>query len=173
MTEALPAVVLENTFTLNDVYQRANMLSRFFEKYFFDAHRSEDERTQVFEAEYRGADADTLSHVRATAAWGPEFFNAFSAENMYERIRTLKEAAEILPRLSLDVPVPFSAEHVERIGLWCRTNVQPNVMLELRVRPESVGGCVFVYNNILHDVSLSYFAAKHRAELLSVVRAYG
>ncbi len=168
----LSAAILENTFSLADLYERVNIMQHFLEQYFFDATPKQGLRIDLLRALYHENDLETLAHVNAISAWGPEILETYTTSNMYDRIRDLKFAAESCPRIVLDVPVVFTTPLIERIGRWCRANVHPAIMLELRVRPEAVGGCIFSYNNVLHDVSLSYFAKKERAELLKVIHSY-
>lgn len=172
MNTALPDTILKNTFSLGDMYTRADLLGRFFEHLFFGAAEREGARAHLIHAYYQSADPETQAHADAIAAWGDDVLNTYTAENLYERVHELKQAAEANSKIVLYVPVRLSTAHIERIGVWCRTNVQPNIILDLKVDPSTVGGCAFAFNNLLHDVSLSYFVKKQRPEMLKILHAY-
>jgi peptidoglycan/LPS O-acetylase OafA/YrhL len=70
-----------------------------------------------------------------------------------------------MPKVTLYIPVHFSIAQIERIGTWFRTQVQADILLDLKIDPDAVGGCAFVYKNTFHDVSFSYFVNQHVHEI--------
>ena len=148
------------------------MLQRFFEhSYFTDAPRAEN-RVASLTSYYRESDPETLAHASAIAAWGEGVLGSFSAETLYERVRSLKDAAAELPKIGLYVPVRFDAPHIERIGLWCRAHIAPDIMIECTVNPATVGGCAFAYRSAYHDRSLLHYAKKERRAVAELIRTY-
>ncbi|MFA7309713.1 MAG: hypothetical protein WC050_02305 [Candidatus Paceibacterota bacterium] len=170
--ELLTPDVLKNTFSASDLYRRADILQRFFEHFFFELSSHTGERCDLIRAYYRDSDGETLGHAVAVAAWGAGVLDQFTAENLYERIREFKHAVQSLPKLTLYVPVHFPAAQIERIGRWCRTEIQPDVILDLRIDSGTVGGCAFAYHNAFHDVSFTYFSNKERKTLVDLVHSY-
>jgi hypothetical protein len=173
MKELLPASIVKNTFSASDLYRRADILQRFLEHFFFEPATSSDTRAHLIGTYYHDSDAETVGHASAVAAWGDEVLDAYSADNLYERIQELKHTVRSFPKLTLYVPVRFSAAQIERIGQWCRTQIQADIMLDLKIDPGAVGGCAFAYNNAFHDVSFSYYSNKERAAIVSLIRSYG
>lgn len=172
MQDALPAAVFKNTYSVGDLYHRADLLQRFLEHYFFETHDSHESRIDLLKMYYRDVDPETASHVAAIAAWGSEFADLFSAENVYEKMRAFKASARSYEKLTLYIPVHFGPAQMERIGSWCRAKVAPEVMLDLRIDPTAVGGCAFVYRNTFHDFSFTYFASNVRSKLVDLLRRY-
>ena len=173
MTDSLPTNIINNTFTVADLSRRADLLQSFFEHSFFVAEKPAADRVEAFRAYCKGAASGIEPHdVEAITAWGAELFDSLDAKNLYERIRALKQAGESLPRLTLYVPVHFGAQQIERLGSWCRANVRPELMLDIKVDPKTVGGCAFALDSAFHDFSFDYFAQKERSALVKLVHDY-
>lgn len=169
---ALPATILKNTYSVTDLYTRLDMLQRFFEHYFFESGEPKGERGKLFSEFYKDADADVRFHVDAVAVWDGTAFESFTEQNLHARMQELKQAIAAVPMLTLYVPAHFTSAQIEPIGIWCRAYVQSNVLLDLHVDPDVVGGCAFVHNNAYHDISFSYFVEKERAALMQLVQKY-
>ncbi len=172
MADTIPAAVLKNTFSLGDFFRRVDIMQRFFEHFFFEATSLEGDRAQLLRTYYRDGDPETLTHANAVAAWGTDVLDTYTASNLYERVSEFKQTIRACPTLILYVPAHLSRIQIERISTWCRTNIKPTLILDLHIDPRVVGGCAFAYDNVYHDVSLTYFLKKQRAEILKLVRAY-
>jgi len=172
MQEVLSSAILSNTFSMTDLYRRADLLQRFLENAFFEVKALGAKRVPELRAYYRDSDPETAAHAAAIATWGEEKLAEYSAENLYDRIRALKQAVRTLPKLTLYVPVHFAPAQTERIGAWCRSTIAPDIILDLRIDPAAVGGCAFVYNSSFHDVSFTYFSRKSRAALVDMIRRH-
>ena len=174
MPDSLPTPILNNTFTLTEFYRRAEILERFLEHLFFDkAAEPSRDRAREMRAFYKDANGEDRAHAEAVIAWGDDVLAPFNANNVYDGVRALKRAAESLPRLTLYVPVRFSAEQTAPIGAWCRAHIEQNIMLDIKVDPATVGGCAYAYRDMYRDFSLQYFVAKERDAFLTLTRTYG
>lgn len=171
--EKLPVAIVKNTYSVASLYRRVDLLQRFLEHFFFEGTSQDGDRAQLFRSYYREVDADMRHHVAAVAAWDGSVFDSFTAQNLYERIQAIKQAAKDLPHLTLYVPVHLTSMQIEPVGVWCRVYVQPDIMLDLRVDPAAVGGCALAYNDAFHDFSFSYFVTKERSALVKLVHDYG
>lgn len=165
--------ILKNTYSLTELYRRLDLLQRFLEHSFFSESADKHASMARLREYYGNADIELRLEVDAIAAWDKSIFDAFTAQNIYQRVEELKRSIEALPRLTLYSPVHLSSADVATIGQWCRAYVNSELMLDLRVDPSTVGGCAFAYNNTFHDISFSYFAEKERAALVKLVHDYG
>lgn len=170
MQQPISAPILKNTYSASDLYRRADMLQHFLEDSFFKTASKSGSRAELITTYYAQSDAETVNHAAAIAAWGSAVLDEYTADNLYERIRTLKLAVKSFPKLTLYVPVRLAAAQIERIGGWCRSQIQPDIMLDLKIDADTVGGCAFAYQNTFHDLSFSYFSHKERAAVLSLVQ---
>lgn len=73
----------------------------------------------------------------------------------------LARAVKELPTLVLYAPVPLARGSVKTIGEWCRREISPRILLELKVDGRMTGGCAFAWEGVFYDFSLSYFIEKH------------
>ncbi|MDB5238005.1 MAG: hypothetical protein JWM46_275 [Candidatus Kaiserbacteria bacterium] len=170
MEHVIPPSVLKNTFCISDLHRRADILQTFLEHFFFGTTPKTGSRAELIVSFYAQGDPETVQHAHAVAAWGDAVLDLYTEKNVYERIKLLKSLAASLPKLTLYIPVHFALSQIERIGEWCRAQVQPDILLDIKIDPEAVGGCAFVYKNTFHDFSFSYFADKQRAAILSLVQ---
>lgn len=173
MQDKVLTPILRNTFSMSDFYQRADMLQRFLEHRFFEKGEGEKNIVESIREYYKGKDSEILVHVEAIVAWGEAVLTSFTSDTVYERMRSLKQSVQELPQLTIYVPVHFSPAQIEPIGVWCRAYLHSDIMLEVQVDPETVGGCAFAYKNTFHDFSLAYFAKKERQALTKLVHEYG
>jgi len=165
-------VILQNTFVLADLHRRVDLLQQFLEHSFFTDDPQKKDPVRSIRAYYAEADEDIRQHVEAITAWGPDFFASFNARDLYEKVKEFKQFIELLPRITLYVPVRLAPSRAGSIGSWCRTNIRKDLILDLKVDPAVVGGCAFAYEHAFHDLSLPYFLRQKRDDFAKLVRTY-
>jgi F0F1-type ATP synthase delta subunit len=160
-------IILKNTYTTDDLLDRLGLMRRYYEALLFKKQKDENKKnlsvSEFFEGEREVFTVQILE----------EWFNSFEKSKIaplvvYEALDSIEEDISGLPTVSLYVPIRFSEEHISRFGEWFRKNVQPNVLLSVRVDSRVTGGCGVVWNDAYHDFSLRYYLHKHRKELLDV-----
>ena len=70
------------------------------------------------------------------------------------------------------MPVAFDEAAVAHVGMWCREEVGPHIMLDIIVDPDTTGGCAFVYNDTYHDHSLGHAMEAHKGVVTELLNAY-
>lgn len=166
--------MLENTYTKADLYRRIDLVQEFLVQSLFTREHHHGSRIKDLRVwgKSKCENTEETEALSAAAQWGDDVLNSFTPENVYMRIKELKQAIEALPEMVLYVPTVFSAEHVVALGVWCRKHVRARTLLQLIVEPTVIGGCAFVIDNVYHDFSLSYFMQKSHNELIALVRTY-
>ncbi|HET8581455.1 MAG TPA: hypothetical protein VFL98_03240 [Candidatus Paceibacterota bacterium] len=136
-----------------------------------DAHACIRALADAVERSRFGAAAEDAA--RAALPWGAATMHALAGgEDAHDTLTELARRADALPVLVLYVPAALSAAGVERLGRWCRANIDPSLMLSLHTDPAAAGGCIFAWQDHLHDFSLSYFLAKERDAFSRVLAAH-
>jgi F0F1-type ATP synthase delta subunit len=158
--------MLQNTYTTDDLVERLGLMRKFYNKRLF----TENENVTLQEVVESDCDEHTLN---ALEYW----VTTFSKENIqplviFEALDTVQEDLGGVPSVLLYVPVRFTHEQIEGFGKWFRENVQPNILLSIRIDPRSTGGCSFVWGNRYYDFSLKYFIDKQRENIVTMFNKY-
>lgn len=155
-------ILLAHTYTSDDLVKRVGFLRDYYSCILFKQGAQCSIDTVVSE------DVDDYTrHVLE------KLVQAFEKEKLapalvYQALSEVEEQVSRMPTVTLYLPIRLSPEAYEGIGIWFRTNVQPNLLLTVRVDARVAGGCGVVWNNVYHDFSLRYYMRKHRAEIVSM-----
>ena len=168
---ALLERMLANTYTTSEIYKRLLVLEDMLQHSLFEKKADSADREKHLYSQYQTP--SERSSAEGVAAWGKEVFDAFNKENLNAQMQSLKNSIEELPRLVVYAPVTFEAKHTEEIGSWCRKNIEGRLLLDLRIDPQSAGGCMFVWHDTLHDFSLRYFLKKREPEFKKLIAEHG
>lgn len=158
--------MLHNTFTTDDLIERLGLMRKYYNVRLF----SEGEKTDLREVLVGECDERTLQVLES-------WVTIFTQESIqplvvFEALDAVQEDLSGIPSIILYVPVRFTPDQIERFGVWFRNNVQPNMLLTLRIDPRATGGCSFIWNNTFYDFSLRYFMDKERDAIVTTFNKY-
>jgi hypothetical protein len=148
--------MLKNTYTTDDLIERLGHMRTYYGIKIF----TEGSTKQIEDVLRTECEEHTLKRLKE---WEKEFEkSSIQPIVVYEALDTVQEEVTGMPTVTLYVPARFSPEDVERFGTWFRENVQPNILMSLRVDPRSTGGCSMIWNHTYYDFSLHYYVQKNR-----------
>ncbi len=160
------STMIEATYTTDDLIERLGLLRKYYDVVLFTEATSATVR-EVLEGK---CDDRTL---RLLEIWVSTFEKQkIQPLVVYETLDTVQEEVAGVPAITLYVPVRFNIMQVEQLGKWFRENVQPNILLSLRIDPRTTGGCAFIWNDEYHNYSLRYYIEKEREEIDKVFNKY-
>ncbi len=161
------SIILKNTYTGDDLVSRLALMRKYYESVLYSGEFSQQANMVPVQEVLRGpVDDNTLL---ALTEWRDEFAKiGIQPIVVYEALDAVEEEVTALPNATLYVPIRFKNEHIVTFGTWFRSNVQPNLMLNIRVDPATAGGCALVWNNVYYDFSFKYFVMKHRDMIVRV-----
>lgn len=163
--------IKNNTFTKQDFYSRLGVVQEFLEQALFSsAINTEDLADQCADYARQSGRIESANYIRD---WGNDFFNIFTADNLYEAMEELKQEVEELPELVLYTPVSLENKQSEEIGAIAREMFDPEVMINLSVDSKALGGCSFVWQGKFYDFSFNYFLEKNEEAVLELINSYG
>jgi len=164
-------IILSNTYTTSDMNRRLGLLEEFLDHKSFSGHdiASGASPLEVFLKESKKEDT---KEAKALAEWGDEFYAEFEKGNSVNMLNAIKEELGLLPTIQIYFPAMFSAEEFKSVGEWLRKNINENILMEVSIDMDMIGGCGFVWNGVYHDFSFRNFIAKHTDELASMIREY-
>ncbi|MBP9749533.1 MAG: hypothetical protein KBD21_02290 [Candidatus Pacebacteria bacterium] len=157
------SIILRNTYTTDDLSVRVVAMRKYYDTLLY---KKKNAATKVdLQDVMQNIDGDT---TEAVSEWLHDFEKAaLQPIVVYEALDTVEEEIVGLPTVTVYVPIRFSKIHVKRFGEWFRSNVQPNIMLNIRIDSSTAGGCSFVWQNVYHDFSFRYYAHKEHERIVS------
>jgi|AntRauTorckE6833_2_1112554.scaffolds.fasta_scaffold22747_3 hypothetical protein len=171
MNNPLLQRILLHTYRKSDFYRALDAVQEYLEHAFYNTDDTDDTHHTERLVRHAESQGDVLVAERLKE-WGEPVLSVFTRENLYKKLKDLKEEFEGLPEIVLYAPVLFGKEETETIGAWCRENLDRNIVLSMHVEPSVVGGCAFVWNGTYYDFSLDYFWEKKKGEIAHVIRSY-
>jgi F0F1-type ATP synthase delta subunit len=164
-------IILSNTYTADDAFMRISLARQFIEQVFFNSDGSIEDWRVLLEKFLLQFNTPPSTRA-ALATWGEDWFRRFAPDNINERFIELEKKIEALPYLTIIVPIDLPPAEVSRLGQWARINIQADVMVTLRVDPNSAGGCILIWKGTYLDLSLRYFFNSERSSLIDMVHQY-
>ena len=170
MAQELLTTLARTAYTEHEFRRLLSALQVFLEFKLFTEHRgvSFEELLRRFFLEHHIA-PDT--HARLTNL-SESYLDLFTRENLYEKMKSIGEAFEKLPRITLYVPIALTSEATAKLGTWLREHVAENLVIRLEVDAELAVGCALVWKGVYYDYSFRYFVKKHEKELERTIREY-
>lgn len=151
--------MLKNTYTTDDLMERIGLMRRYYDKRLFQ----DDTNITIRKAIGEECDEYTL---QALEAWNSSFDEeGIQPLVVYEALDAVQEDLGGVPSITMYVPVRFNPEQIENIGKWFRENIQPNMLVSLRIDPRATGGCGLIWKDVYYDFSLRYFIEKNREKV--------
>jgi hypothetical protein len=100
--------------------------------------------------------------------WAKE--NPISPKSLDALIQSLEDYAESAPviTITLAAPVPNSLKRV--LVEWCRKNIAPNALIDVRFNATMLGGMVVQYGSHIHDWSFRRQILAERGKFPEVLR---
>ena len=162
--------ILLHTYTKSDFYRTLDVAQEYLEHAFYNTDDSDDSNHTERIVRYAETQGDVLVAERLKE-WGEPVLSVFTRENLYEKLKDLKEDFEGLPEIVLYAPVQFGKEEVVTIGAWCRENLDRSIVMNMQVDTTVVGGCAFVWDGTYYDFSLDYFFEKKKGDITHLIRS--
>lgn len=162
--------IVDTSYTKSDFYNKSILLKSFFEHLFFTAQsgNSTIEKLNVYLVDNK-VESDV---IKSLSALNTDFYSYFTSENFNKILDDLEEYVKDLPSIVIYLPVIFTNSEIEKLGKWLRNNIAKNIFMEIKIDPEVVGGCSFVWNSVYHDFSHRYFFDKKHEDVVTMLRNY-
>ena len=149
---------LNETYSTFEIKRRLLLLKNFlFKKFFNSEFKKED-----FEAK----DLQWLDSL------GAEFLDQFTKINLMGILEKLEAELKKLPVLTIYIPFEMPDQEAQNLGKWLKENIAPDVIFELRINPDLIGGAAFSYKGVYKDFSLVTKIAEERDKVVGAFKGY-
>lgn len=167
--EAVITTLKETTYTKTRLLHRLGILQHVLERVFYQA-ASDTPVRDAFTEELRAyAEPDDID---ALAQLGTDWVLEMSESSVPTALQSAHESIEAAPTLTVYVPAVFDEPAEAELGKWCRAELDAQMLLELEVDPNVVGGCAVIAHNTLHEYSLRTELAAQPDLLAKLVSQY-
>lgn len=86
-----------------------------------------------------------------------EAWSAFTRDTFHSTLDACIERIDTLPHLSLTLAAALPPAQMRALGEWVRTEIDPQLLLNIEIDTNLGVGCRFVWKSKLHDYSLAHF----------------
>jgi F0F1-type ATP synthase delta subunit len=159
-------IMLRNTYTTDELVERIGIMRAYYDRVLFKEEKDLRIKDVVKE------DAEEGVSERLEEWYSEMVSQKIPPLVVYEALDAILEDMSGLPTVALYVPVRFTPKHIMRFGEWFRKEVQPNILLSVRIDPRVTGGCGIVWQATYHDFSLRYYLSMHREEIMKLCNTY-
>lgn len=163
MTNRLLTLLIKNTYRRSDIAYQISLVREFLEHVFF-VKRDTSVSDKAVE-DFLVQSQKTVVEAAMLRVLPHEFFDSFTQASFYEALDQLVEEVRKLKTLSLTVPVVLAHSDVEAVGVWARSAIDSQLLIDIDVDPTLAVGCRVGWNNRLHDFSLEYLLTRRRDAL--------
>ena len=151
-------IILNNTYTKSDFLKRLTIIREYLEaKFFTDSQLSFSDFLDKLKV--------SLYEREALIRFDDSFFGLFTKDNLYQLIKGLTENLKSLPLLTLYTPVMLDDLQLDELGKWFRQNLNPELIMDIRINPLLVSGCAYVWKGKYKDLSQTEVAKQLHAAL--------
>lgn len=168
---ALLDIILSNTYTRSDFQHRIKLLQEFLEFRLFQIHANSN--LLVLLNEFINLKKESRDEFSALNFWNlKDFFESFHQNNLYSILKNVVDQEKKLPYVVVYLPFLPPIYEIPKLGRWLRSNIKPNIMLDIKHDPKLIGGCALVYRGAYRDFSLRYYLEKSKKTIKKVINEY-
>jgi|SRR3989338_9073039 len=158
-------IILQKTYTKTDYLRRVTFIREYLEN---KMYKNPDFNFLDFltQKNVSRSDRDALSNLDGN------FFNLFTVDNLYLIINGLTDLLKALPVLTLYLAVILDDDQMDQLGIWFRKNLNPELIIDMRINPGLVSGCAYVWNNQYKDLSFHNFISQKQSLINKIIDSY-
>ncbi len=163
MDERILQTLLQNSYTHSELLHKVGIIKEFLEFIFFTKDRSEVDKSLIKEWESEGSVEQKGLALLKT--FSEDFWKLFSRDSFYKVLDSVSEDIKELSVFPLVIPVDLPEQNIVEIGKWVRSEIDKKMLLDIDIDQSLSVGCQFVWEDRLHDFSLSHFFNKQQKEI--------
>ncbi len=168
------AALLKTTYTVTDMHRRLRVMQEVLESMLYEEQQPQlrmlepaKRRAQLLKEKASPHDTEVLMNLEEV------LWQGFTPATLTTKMNIILKESELLPMMTLYVPVTFTDKQLAPISEWVRGNVANSILFDVHVDPKVVGGCAFVYKDRHFDWSLRRYLRSKRGMVTSLLNAYG
>ncbi len=156
MEDKILTTFLKETYYQGQISHRLQVLRDSLLKHFFNAPQ-----VQISQL-----DSDWLKSL------GDDFFKNFTKLNVYQVLTKLEKDAKNLQTLTVYLPFEMPDEEKNKLGLYLRTNFKKDLIFEIKLDLDLIGGAALSWKGVHKDYSLRERIDQNHDKVLSSLKSF-
>ncbi len=144
------AIILKDTFTLTQLKTRIRALKASLLNKFFGG-----------DIEQPPADLNWLSSLPQS------LHQQFTKDNVYKIFEDIEKAIPTLPILTIYLAFEPNENSISQIAAFARKVPFPTLLLDIKLDPNLLAGCAFVWKGVFRDYSLRAKLEEKKPEIIN------
>ena len=177
MTTDLHIPLLTDTYTKNQSAHRLSLIKELINRWLFDNQPGQD-LLAILDQYLKEADAilhkDDPEWLKAVIPLIRDQIDPKKnlPKQSVELIKAVEKALSTERIISLYLPFEYNDEILKQYGLWFKTNVSKDCLIEPGSDPSLIGGCALAFNGIYHDYSIKAKIGENRSQILKQLLSF-
>lgn len=159
MEDQLLDLILQETYTLPQLFRRVALLRKYLSARLFKGDMKLEEIS-----------------VKEDYVWlnnlDPSVFTHFNQENHGEIIDNMVKKIDSLKTLIIYMPFELPDNQIPIIGKNLRASYGQNLLFESRLDPSLLGGCALVWNGVYKDYSLKARINNNKQKVIESFKSF-
>lgn len=160
------STIIGDTYTVSDLSRRLALIRAYSEHRIF--LKSNPKNLETFLRDKGASELD----IEIMTSWNEDFYNYFNKDNLYFVVKNLEVDLKTLVTITVYLPYTPNGEEVVKLGKWFRESLNTDILMDIKVNDQLIGGCAFVWKGIYKEFDLHFFLKKSRKELLNIFESY-
>lgn len=120
----------------------------------------------------KAADAVSSEQQMWLDSLDKDLFHHFTQSNVYKLFDDAEKVIKEIKPLTVYVSFDLPEKEISKIGQLLRQDYGKNFLIEIKLDPNLIAGCAFVWNGIYKDYSLRHKINENRQAVLSTLKGY-
>lgn len=166
MNNSITKTFFKTTYSVSQARARLRLLRDYLIDYLFAPPNDNLLTSQVKDVRPAGSDKDPW-----LKSLGEEFYNEFSHENVYQKLKVLEETISDSEPLVMYMAFDMPDDEINKLGPWMRKNIMEDILFDIKIDPTLMGGCAFSWHGIFKDYSLRAKVAQNHDKILANIKS--
>ena len=159
MNDSVFNLLFQTSFTVNQLFRRANLVKTFYEKYVYGG-------TQPKPQDFFTNPLDWQWFL----TYQSPLYQSLSDPGAREELNNLESEMKKVKPITCFTAIHIPEDRLEPLVSRLRQEINPNVILETRVSPEIIGGCVIINKGLVKDYSLRNKISMQKVQILQLLQ---
>lgn len=171
VVERVSTLIITDSDTAMSASKKIRLIKQYLEGFFFNERyqrNSEILTAEIIEMNSltEEKEQEFVRNIKTS------YFPFFDQKSFYDVLSGVKNAVFKCPRLSIYTSTHLDSEAKKKISLWCRKNISPTILLEIKYTLSITAGCGILWQMKYHEVSFESIFQEKRADINSLLTTH-
>lgn len=158
MSDKVFDLLFQTSFTASQLRRRTNLVKTFYEKYIYGGTKPQPQDFFTNPLDWQWF-----------LTYQSPLYQALSSPSARSELANLDNDLKQIQVITCFTAVHVPEDRLEPLVSKLRQDIGPNVILETRIDPNIIGGCVIIYKGLVKDYSIRNKIASQKSQILQVL----